>query len=210
MRCCFVKLRESIGAMATALPNHDEIADVFVRLGALYPPSELHGFFVGQLVVGERIDESRLREQAAQLLDIEAIADQDWAELMRLYQVTVEQLNADIGALTLFLPEEDIDLDQRVSAVGSWCQGFLTGFAMAGKEREKNQGAQNYSDAVGEILTDVAAISQAGLEAEQTEETEQQYNEMVKYLEMAAVSVFVECCTQSRRPGEHPAPKQLH
>ena len=63
---------------------------------------------------------------------------------------------------------------------------------------------------MGEILTDVAAISQAGLEAEQTEETEQQYNELVKYLEMAAVSVFVECCTQSRRPGEHPAPKQLH
>lgn len=196
--------------MATALPDHDEIADIFARLGALYPPSELHGFFVGQLVVGERIDENRLREQSAQLLDLDAFNDADWASLMRLYQVAVEQLGGEIGATTLFLPDEDIDLDQRVSAVGSWCQGFLTGFAMAGKQREKSEGAQNYSSAVGEILTDVAAISQAGLDAEHSAEAEEQYAELVKYLEMASVSVFVECCTQSGRAGQHKAPKQLH
>ncbi|MBB3048394.1 hypothetical protein FHR99_002668 [Litorivivens lipolytica] len=196
--------------MATALPDHDDIADLFVRLGALYPPAELHGFFVGQVVVGERIDEKQLREQAAQLLDVDSFGDADWPHLLRLYQVAVEQLGGDIGAMTLFLPGDDVDLDQRVSAVGSWCQGFLTGFAMAGKQREKNEGAQQYSTTVSEVLTDIAAISQAGLDTEQSEEAERQFSELVSYLEMAVVSVFVECCSQARRAGEHPAPKQVH
>lgn len=196
--------------MSAKLPDHDDIADIFLRLGALYPPSELHGFLLGQLVVGERIEEKTLREQVAQLLDCESFPDADWAVLMQVYQAASEQLGADINATTLLLPGEDVDLGQRVASVGSWCQGFLTGFAMAGKARELKEGKQKYSKAVSEILNDMAAISQAGLDDETGAEAEEQFNQLVSYLEMATVSLFVECCTQSALSGNHPAPKQLH
>ena len=41
--------------MPVELPDHDDIANVFVELAALYPPSELHGFYVGQQVLGAKI-----------------------------------------------------------------------------------------------------------------------------------------------------------
>lgn len=196
--------------MAAKLPDHDDIADIFLRLGALYPPSELHGFLLGQLVIGQRIEEKTLREQVAQLLDCDAFPDDDWAVLMQVYQAASEQLGADIHATSLLLPGDEVDLGQRVASVGSWCQGFLTGFAMAGKVREQQEGKQQYSAAVSEILNDMASISQAGLDDEAGAEAEDQFRELVSYLEMATVSLFVECCSQSALTGAHPAPKQLH
>lgn len=196
--------------MTTTLPDHDDIADLFVRLGALYPPSEMHGFIVGQLVIGHKIDEQRLREQVGQLLDCESIADPDWAQMMEVYHSAVAQLGADIHALSLLLPDESTDLDQRVAAVGSWCQGFLTGFAMAGKQRQQAEGKQQFSEAVTEILNDIAAISQAGLDSTGDEAAEAQFAEVVTYLEMASVSLFVECCSQAALAGQAPAAKQIH
>ncbi len=196
--------------MSVELPDHDDIANLFVELGALYPPSELHGFFVGQLVLGARPDDDNLRSQVEQLLDVESISPEQWLPLKALNQTAATQLGGEISAMTLLMPDLDIDLGQRVAAVGSWCQGFLTGFAMAGKERQQKDGQQNYTDTVAEILSDIAAISQAGLDSDESEESEAYFTELVGYLEMAVVTVFVECCSQQALKGDHPAPKQLH
>lgn len=195
--------------MSLELPDHDDIADVFVALAALYPPSELHGFYVGQQVLGVRLEEAAMRKQVEQLLDVESIAPEQWQLLLSLNQASAAQLGGEISAMTLLLPDEDVDLGQRVAAVGSWCQGFLTGFAMAGKQRQASEGKQHYSETVAEILSDMAAISQAGLDSQESDEAEAQFLELVAYLEMAAVTVFVECCSQELLKGDHPAPKQL-
>lgn len=194
--------------MSVEMPDHDDVANVFVELAALYPPSELHGYFVGQLVHGIALDEDDLRGQVRQLLDCEAIGPEQWQLLMAVQRAAAEQLTGDISAMTLLLPDEDIDLGQRVAAVGSWCQGFLTGFAVAGKARLEREGAQSYPEAVSEILSDIAAISQAGFDNEESEAAEQQYREIVAYLEMAAVTTFVECCSRGA-PTVETAPK-LH
>lgn len=196
--------------MPVELPDHDDIANVFVELAALYPPSELHGFYIGQQVLGARLEEAELRKQVEQLLDVESISPEQWQSLLALNHASAAQLAGEISAMTLLLPDTDIDMGQRVAAVGSWCQGFLTGFAMAGKARQKSEGQQKYSDTVAEILSDIAAISQAGLDSHEGEEAEAQFLELVAYLEMAAVTVFVECCSQALLKGEHPAPKQVH
>ncbi|MFT5032103.1 MAG: hypothetical protein ACI89D_002606 [Bermanella sp.] len=196
--------------MSIELPDHDDIANVFVELGALYPPSELHGFFVGQQVLGVRIDDVESRTQVEQLLDIESIKAEHWQHLLALKLAAAAQLGAEISAMALLLPDDDVDLGQRVAAVGSWCQGFLTGFAMAGKQRQTTEGQQQYSKTVSEILSDIAAISQAGLDSEESDETQAHFQALVEYLEMATVTIFVECCAQEVLKGEHPAPKQVH
>ncbi len=196
--------------MPVELPDHDDIANVFVELGALYPPSELHGFFVGQQVLGVRVDDAESRTQVEQLLDVESINAEHWHHLQALKLAVAAQLGAEISAMALLLPDDDVDLGQRVAAVGSWCQGFLTGFAMAGKQRQVSEGQQKYSKTVSEILSDIAAISQAGLDSQEGDEEYAQFRELVEYLEMAAVTIFVECCAQEVLKGEHPAPKQLH
>lgn len=199
--------------MPVELPDHDDIANVFVELAALYPPSELHGFYVGQQVLGAKLEEAGLRQQVEQLLDVDSIGPDHWQPLLELNKASAGQLAGEISELTLLLPDVDIDLGQRVAAVGSWCQGFLTGFAMAGKQRQASEGQQQYSSTVSEILSDIAAISQAGLdgqESEEGEEGEAQFRELVGYLEMAVVTVFVECCSQEVLKGDHPTPKQVH
>lgn len=196
--------------MSVELPDHDDIANLFVELAALYPPSELHGFFVGQQVLGVKVDDASLRRQVEQLLDVESISAGQWQRLEALNQAVAAQLGGEISAMALLLPDEDVDLGQRVAAAGSWCQGFLTGFAMAGKQRQASEGQTSYSDTVAEILSDIAAISQAGFDTDESEESEAQFAELVGYLEMAVVTVFVECCSQEVLKGDHPTPRQVH
>lgn len=196
--------------MSVELPDHDDIANLFIELAALYPPSELHGFFVGQQVLGVWTEDASLRALVEQLLDVESMNSEQWRRLQALNQAAATQLGAEISALALLLPDEDIDLGQRVAAVGSWCQGFLTGFAMAGKQRQASEGQQQYSVTVAEILSDIAAISQAGFDTDESAEAEADFKELVGYLEMAVVTVFVECCSQEVLKGEHRAPRQVH
>lgn len=177
------------------LPAHDDLADLFLALGALQTPAELHGYLTGQLAVGERLAEADWVRQVQEFLDCEAPDPEQRELLMRLYRATLAELESGQMALTLLLPDEVFELDQRVESLGHWCQGFLAGFAMAGKRLQSDQGPRNYSDDIAEALNDLASIAQVGIEEEdeQGEESESQLFAVCEYVRMAALTVYLEC-----------------
>jgi uncharacterized protein YgfB (UPF0149 family) len=90
----------------------------------------------------------------------------------------------------LLLPDDEFDLDQRIASLGQWCQGFLTGFAMAGKQQV--DGAKTYSEELTEAISDIAAIAQVSADEGDDEEGEQDYFAVCEYVRVAAMTIYVE------------------
>ncbi len=90
-----------------------------------------------------------------------------------------------------------------MEALADWCRGFLAGFAHAGVGEAGTP--PTLSADSSEILKDIAAIAQAGLEdQEDEEESERSFMELVEYLRFATLNVYLEV---AQGAGEQPPPE---
>lgn len=185
-------------AEAVELPDFDVLADTFLRLGALQSPAQLQGYLAGQLAVNSAPTAELWLLQAASYIDsVEQPSGDDSRNLLDLYSTTRAQLEAGDFEFTLLLPGEEVELDRRVESLSVWCQGFLAGFALGGKQIQQREGARQYSSDVGDALSDMAAISSAGISDDELDEQddtlENYFFEIGEHVRMAAMTVYMEC-----------------
>ena len=180
---------------AAAEPDFDTLANLFWQLGVMQSPSQLQGFLLGLLSVSNDLATTQWLQLAHQMLDpVRPLEPEENALLASLLDSHRQRLDQDDLDLQLMLPDDHADITQRIEALGQWSQSFLTGFAQAGKQRQAEQGSQQYSQEVSETLSDIAAISQVGVEAElDVEETEQQLFDIGEYLRLAVITIAMEC-----------------
>ncbi len=187
--------------------DHDDLANVFLGMGALQSPAELHGYAVGFIAVGGRTERSGWLKHCCDLLDIESPDPEQSDELFRVYTAAKTALASDDLALQLLLPGDELDLDQRIASLGQWVQGFLTGFAMAGKQLQKDGGSlEALSSDSREALSDLAAIAQISADEAGAEGAEQDFFEICEYVRVVAMTVNTEC----NRPQGPAAGERLH
>jgi uncharacterized protein len=207
-------LRDFVSTMSdrTLAPEYDELADVFWRLGVMQSPSELQGRLAGQLAVGETLSAEQWLQQTKEFLDpVGEVSDEDRRTLLDLHSATCSQVGGGGLNLELLIPDDTVEMSQRVESLGQWCQGFLKGFAMAGKALQQRKGQQQYSAELSEILSDMAAISQAGISDDETdlESGEQYFFEINEYLRMAAITVYYECTNPPATLNPQTDPEEL-
>lgn len=95
-----------------------------------------------------------------------------------VYSDTRRALRADQMEFTPLLPEDDLPLDTRAAALGTWCQGFLYGLGLSGLDPSTKLSAD-----VQEILKDLMHIGRATVDADALDEdSEFAYVELVEYL----------------------------
>ena len=189
---------------AQITPDFDELATLFWRLGSMCSPSQLQGFLMGQLAVGAEIAEAKWLEQAWQLIaGVESANKQDNALLIKLLSKTQSVFAEGRLDSELILPDDDIELGQRAECLGFWCQGFLAGFALAGKQKQSDQGKQAYSNEVSEALGDIAAIAQIGVSDDEDgqQQSESDFFEVLEYVRLAAMHIYFECLPKQQPPG---------
>jgi len=107
------------------------------------------------------------------------LSDEDKAALVKLFEQTRKLLTSGAFEFDLFLPDDDIFLDERVQALSSWCQGFLFGIGSV-------YTASGCSGDVAEILKDITEFTKLDEEAE-GEEDENAYMEVTEYLRSAVL-----------------------
>lgn len=174
--------------------DHDDLANVFLNLGALQPPSELHGYAVGFIAVGGRVERQAWLKHCLELLDIDMPSPEDGDELFRVYRTALASLGSEDLGLQLLLPGDELDLGQRIVSLGQWVQGFLTGFAMAGKQRQSEGGGLDGLSAESrEALSDLTAIAQISADQADDEDGEQDFVEICEYVRVVAMTIFLEC-----------------
>jgi len=175
-------------------PDIPQLEDLLFEVDAALGGIEAHGALCGMLcaqgatdaakwllhVLGEHEESNKALQKAGEML-------------MQIYRSTLEQMNDSNVEYELLLPDDDESLDDRVEALGIWCQGFVYGLAAGGIK----EGADLPEDSQ-EIIKDILEISRAGYaiddEAEIaiTEDDEEAFMEVSEYVRMGVLLVYEE------------------
>ena len=102
--------------------------------------------------------------------------------LRQLFEHTREQLNIEDMSFELLLPDDTHDLAARLSSLSAWCQGFLYSIGVFGEDKMLSLDAQSQ-----ECLSDLLEISKLDHYEASSEETEQQFFELVEHVRMSVL-----------------------
>ena len=169
--------------------DYDEIADAFVRANLIGSPSELHGFLCGEISGKEFFSEDFLVTTVAEFLDVYPERVEDLGDmLIDLYQFSVDQINSTDFQFSPLLPDDDFSLNERLTSLSEWCQGFLYGLGNS-KLSLKEEPLGNTAEA----LDDLASISNVQLldekDAGDEDDDEASYTELVEYIRVAVATI---------------------
>lgn len=173
--------------MQRELPDYQAIAQALSKLNTEVMPSEVHGTLCG-LLCANTSAEPAVWQQA--LWPNQPAGDLLAAEANEVFktshEVTRRQLNDPNCEFQMLLPDDNDSLDQRVNALGDWCQGYLIGLSLGGVK----DFAPLPEDA-REIAKDILEIARAGTsyDLEGSEEDEHAYAELVEYLRVGVLLI---------------------
>lgn len=115
--------------------------------------AEIHGVVCGLAVW--QPDSFELQE-LTDLVGVEALTDELSVEAF--VNASVEALRAEDMSFAPLLPDDDVELEERLDAVAEWCAGFLAGFGAAGTARELSS-LEALPEEIQEIVGDLSAIT---------------------------------------------------
>jgi len=172
--------------------DFDEFADHLLDQGLLASPSQLHGCLCGLLGAGAPAQPEYGLDALAQALDLQVHGELA-SRIMQLYTVTEAALQDEEFTFLPLLPDEEEEIALRTAALASWCDGFLAGFAYATAAADSGGSGSALSQETGEILRDIGAMAQAEPAADESEEeAEDSFIELVEYLRVAVVNIFMD------------------
>lgn len=149
----------------------------------------MHGLLAGQLAAGRRMNYSEWFKEARDFIDTDSQFSKDEEEQLQfVYMATLTALADDDLGFYPLLPDDEADLEDRLSCLGHWCQGFLAGFALVEKQ------IAELSEVVNDALNDLAAIAQVGMNEsdEWDESSDADFFQIVEYVRLAAMNIFLE------------------
>jgi len=147
-------------------PDIPQLEDMLFNLDAAMGATESHGALCGMLCAQGATNAAQwmlhvLGEHEKSSPGLQAVGK----ELMKVHQISVEQMNNNEINFELMLPDDDDQLEDRVEGLGIWCQGFVYGLA-AGGIKEDTVLPENSK----ELIKDILEISRAGYVADDEDE----------------------------------------
>ena len=189
-------LLESLGEYEE-MPDWSEAADVLLGMGLTLNPSELHGALLGTLGAGQPLASELDFDRALSVLEKALAVDLqgEVAEFVkRLAGATVSAVRDTDFAFTPLLPDDEEEFHNRLTSLGSWAAGFLTGFTQAVSAAQAASEAIDPSAA--EALKDFAAIAQIDVDESESDEAERELEELVEYVRMAALNIVIDALNE--------------
>jgi uncharacterized protein len=176
-------------------PDYSDIQQLLLEQRALADAAEAHGTLTGGLCA--TVDygfEDWLRE----ILPEGRADPAATAALEQLYAATADSLGDTDMQFAPLLPADAQPIGARTAALAGWCQGFLYGL-----------GAGSIPDAgrlpgeIGEFVRDLAELTRAGVDAAQSEDSnESAYAELVEFVRVGVQLLFEELAPARRAPPD--------
>ena len=176
--------------MEHTIPDYQAITDALNKLETEVTPSEIHGTITGLLCAktGAKAElwQYNLWPHLSDSNNTDLLASEALEVLNQLHDITRLQLNDPQCELQLLLPNDEDPIDQRVNALGDWCQAYLVGLTLGG--------VNDFSplpDNTREMANDLVEIARAGTsyDLEESEEDENAYAELVEYLRVGVLLI---------------------
>jgi len=171
--------------------DFDELADHLLEQGLEASPAQLHGCLCGLLAAGAAPAAEAGLAALNQALDLDLHGELA-AQILQLYTVSAASMLDEEFDFHPLLPEDEVDIVERVGALAGWCQGFLAGYAQVSAGGD--QPPAPVPEDSGEILKDFAAIAEGEVDEEEQadDEAENNYAELVEYVRFAALNVYMD------------------
>lgn len=169
------------------LPSYISIELALEHIHSTLTPAEAHGVLVGMFCAqADRFDhqvwlEAITPESPYQWEDLDLKTQELFDELI---SETIQQFEADNFEFELLVMDDETPIQQRTQAIGEWCQGFLTGLGLGGYFL--NQGVEQD---IGEALSDIIEITKISSAADESEESEKAYAEVIEYIRVAILLI---------------------
>ena len=168
------------------IPDYITITAALEKLDTEVTPSEVHGTLAGLLCAitsakAELWQQNLWSHDSADLLAADAL------EIFnQLHDITRLQLNDPNCEFQLLLPVDDDHIDNRVNALGDWCQAYLVGLALGGVKD-----FASLPDNAREVADDLIEIARAGTSysLEGNEEDENAYAELIEYIRVGVLLI---------------------
>ncbi len=170
----------------SAMIQYAEFDAALTAAGAQFAAAESHGVLCG-LLCAKPADAAQ-RWQAEILAAAGDVPEDCHAVLQTVVDATRHALQGSMLTFTPLLPDDEEALPIRVTALASWCEGFLFGLGASGLARDAR-----LSDEAREVLQDFAELARDDAAADDgSEEDEVAYTEIVEYLRAGAQLVHDE------------------
>ena len=153
--------------------------DALLREGAAaMEAAESHGHLCGLICAAGEAAEEFWVEQVFGGFEVGEAGCPDCEPLLsHLYAWTCASLRSEDLGFRLYLPDDEHPIQDRVRAVGAWCQGFLSGIGLG------SASVSSLPAPAEEVLRDMAEMTRISEEPEgDPEDDEQAYAEIVEYL----------------------------
>lgn len=165
------------------MPDYFELQEMLQKVDATMEASETHGSLCGMLCAQGSADINQwqqhvIGEQEDGNVLMGELADQ----LQQMYVSTISALNNELAEFECLLAAEDEKLSERVYSLANWCQGFLYGLAAGGIK----QGSEMPGD-TSELMRDFIEISQAVFDDEESENSEDDFMQLVEFVRVGAL-----------------------
>lgn len=159
--------------------------EILENAGAAISVAEYHGHLIGRHVGGHEVGGSLVVPLVAELTGTsreQVLAEKDnWQALVAHY--FDDFASAHFGFQPL-LPLDNNPLQHRLEGLSLWTTGFLNGIGCALNEVQAEGLLQN-----DETIADLIEISQLDSEAEDSEENEALYVELVEFVRLAVLNL---------------------
>jgi len=121
------------------------------------------------------------------------------SEIFALYDFSYQKLHTMTFDFRMLLPNEDERLSVRAKAVSEWCEGFMSGFQLAGLKI----GSHHSEDVQDALLhfSEFAALDYESITV--SDEDEMAYLEVMEYVRMAVLMIYNEFAGQPEGRGSH-------
>ena len=164
-------------------PIIDDLTTLALAAARSAPPAELHGTLCGLMSNGRHAEPQEWLQAIFELLGDDAVMDAP--ALNQLAEATWDALHATSMTFEPALAEEDAPLSERLESLALWCNGYLSGFAVArGQEKPDEQGQ--------ELIRDLAAIAQVNFDEDDAGEAgERDYFELCEFVKVATLLLTV-------------------
>ncbi|HEY8510015.1 MAG TPA: UPF0149 family protein [Steroidobacteraceae bacterium] len=163
----------------------NEVQQALAAEHSLTEAAEAHGTLAGALCSAVSY---RFEDWVQEILPEGVSGSRSTETLRELYTSTAAALSGADMEFNLLLPDDEQPLDARTVALAQWCFGFLYGLGSSAI-----QDASRLPGDVGEIVRDLEQISRAGVDARDSDETnESAYAELVEFVRVGVQLVFEE------------------
>ena len=178
-------------------PNYEEFLQILECIGETNA-SFLHGVMVSHICLNKEFDVQKWVAfvlKSNPLIKIDEIQKDKFLDvceaLANLYQLSIKQLDDMDMSFELFLPDDLEDLEYRTQALCDWVMGYLEFFKSGVAQVKLSKEGQELIDYFEEVKLIV-------LDGDDTETNEKAYFEIVEYMRMAIIFLFLESSKASK------------